>query len=422
MSRDQAALAPDLDQACASWGHALPLLLELEQTPQDPLWHAEGDVATHTRMVIEQAHEACREHADALGLDATQRRLVLWGALLHDIAKPLTTTRQLRDGLERVIAPRHAQRGADWLAWRLLELELPHDLILPLLELVRDHHEPKFLVIKDAPAGAYRRLMRRTSMRALYLLELADMRGRRCDDQREQIDHIELFRLMAEEHEAFDQPAQTLSFCAHIAWALRGLPLTQLERACVEGLWSWDQGLIHSPEEAVARARNTLDRDGQVTLLCGPSGSGKSTWLARHAHDAQIISMDALRAKLGARVEDQRHNSHVFAAARELLLDALRAQRPVIWDATSLRRDQRQAILETGRRYGAHTSLMVFHVAPSRYAARNRARPRQVPPHVLERQLDQAQWPDRDEAHRVCVWDDQGQLVWDTRQQLGLLT
>ena len=38
------------DEAVEHLGQTLPLLFELGATPQDPVWHAEGDVATHTRI------------------------------------------------------------------------------------------------------------------------------------------------------------------------------------------------------------------------------------------------------------------------------------------------------------------------------------------------------------------------------------
>src|SRR5919205_148963 len=67
--------------ACYPWLH------ELAGTPQDPRYHAEGDVLTHTRMVAEALVElpAWRELAPVT-------HAVLFGAaLLHDVAKPICT-------------------------------------------------------------------------------------------------------------------------------------------------------------------------------------------------------------------------------------------------------------------------------------------------------------------------------------------
>ena len=58
------------------------LLRPLGDTPQEPRWHGEGDVLTHTRLVLE-ALEAAPEF---WALDV-ERRAALWlAALLHDVA------------------------------------------------------------------------------------------------------------------------------------------------------------------------------------------------------------------------------------------------------------------------------------------------------------------------------------------------
>lgn len=407
----------DFDEAKKQLGPTFPLLYELEHTEQDPEWHAEGDVAIHTRMVIEEVQAQLQ--AEALDLDPWAKLVVQLGALLHDIAKPLTTVRRERQGKERVLAPRHAQRGADWLGWRILELGLPHPQTRALLELVRYHHEPKFLIIKDSPPAHFTRLMRRASMRMLYILELGDMRGRRCDDQQEQVELIELFRIAAQEYGCFDEPTALEAFISPLAHALKDEPAAFIERAIMEGLWDLEAGTIYTHGEALARSYQARARFMQVTLMCGPSASGKSTWVAqRAAQGVEVISMDELRAQLGKNASDQSQNAQVFAMAREQLKEALRAQRDVIWDSTSLRFDQREAVLQTARRYGAHTTLAISHVAPSTFEARNRARERQVPANVLQRQLDGAQWPELEEAHRTIYIDEHGQELYDSRAAL----
>ena len=51
---------PDLPGLVAAWSGVLPLLTELEVTPQDPEWHGEGSVAVHTGMVLAEARRIWR--------------------------------------------------------------------------------------------------------------------------------------------------------------------------------------------------------------------------------------------------------------------------------------------------------------------------------------------------------------------------
>ncbi|RLB67586.1 MAG: hypothetical protein DRH08_03310, partial [Deltaproteobacteria bacterium] len=66
----------ELRQQPSGWWQTLcdniPELLDLADTLQPPEYHAEGDVAVHTRLAV----EACPEDCDPD---------LLWVALLHDI-------------------------------------------------------------------------------------------------------------------------------------------------------------------------------------------------------------------------------------------------------------------------------------------------------------------------------------------------
>lgn len=73
----------------------IPELSALAGTPQPAEYHAEGDVAVHTRLAV----EACADPCDAD---------LLWVALLHDIGKPKTTLTR-PDG--RITAHGHAALG-----------------------------------------------------------------------------------------------------------------------------------------------------------------------------------------------------------------------------------------------------------------------------------------------------------------------
>jgi putative nucleotidyltransferase with HDIG domain len=81
---------------------AIPELAELADTPQPLEYHAEGDVATHTRLTV----EACPTDSDAD---------LLWAGLLHDVGKPLVTREE--DG--KITAHGHHTVGAE-MAERLL--------------------------------------------------------------------------------------------------------------------------------------------------------------------------------------------------------------------------------------------------------------------------------------------------------------
>jgi putative nucleotidyltransferase with HDIG domain len=111
------SLLPEIEQELRRretgwWDRLSKIIPELEflsGTPQPPEYHAEGDVAIHTRLAI----EACPGDCDPD---------LLWVALLHDIGKPATTRRE-QDG--RITAYGHANLGADMADEILRRIDMP---------------------------------------------------------------------------------------------------------------------------------------------------------------------------------------------------------------------------------------------------------------------------------------------------------
>jgi len=100
----------------------IPELAALSKTPQSKQYHAEGDVAIHTRMAV----EACT---------ADSEPDLLWAALLHDIGKPLMTR---KDG-EKITSYRHEVAGAEITEKILKRLELPANRRERIVWAVRHH-------------------------------------------------------------------------------------------------------------------------------------------------------------------------------------------------------------------------------------------------------------------------------------------
>ncbi|MEO1289876.1 MAG: HDIG domain-containing metalloprotein [Chloroflexota bacterium] len=97
-----------------------PMLMDLDGCPQDVIFHAEGDVLVHTKMVL----EALMTHSNWQQLDADWQQILWWSALLHDIAKPLTTIEEYN----RIRSPRHALKGAQ-IVQNLLYQDFPSELV-----------------------------------------------------------------------------------------------------------------------------------------------------------------------------------------------------------------------------------------------------------------------------------------------------
>jgi tRNA nucleotidyltransferase (CCA-adding enzyme) len=154
-----------------------PELVPLADTPQDPEWHPEGDVWTHTLLAVDQAAPL------VVDLDRPRALAVMLATLAHDLGKPGTTQRI--DGRIRSLG--HEEAGVP-LAESLLarwgvHTWLGYDVRGQVLGLVGNHLKPGQLYDdrERVSDGAIRRLARKCEPALLYRVARADCLGRTGD-------------------------------------------------------------------------------------------------------------------------------------------------------------------------------------------------------------------------------------------------
>ncbi len=374
-----------------------PLIDQMEDTPQDAEWHAEGNVRIHVERVIAETYLVLEnEGADC---DAEQQVALILGAALHDIGKTLTTRKEERHGRIRVVSPFHTDRGRSYVAPRLPALNLVPETAKNVLGIIGRHHAPKSLVQRNAPVSAYFRLARSLPPRLIYLVELADLRGREMNGPDDAFEMLELFRLGAEESGAW------MTSDPYREW--REVIFNEVDEAenphyvLDEAIRDFEHHRIADPHAAIARTYEWRTDHPEVIVTCAPSGSGKSTWIDRNCPDHERISLDDIREELTGDRQDQSRNGEALQLAKQRLRQHLRDRKRIVWDATTIRRDGRSIVIDLAHNYHAATRIVTFATPPSIIAHRNRDRPHPVPKAIVERQFDRLQWPEVWEAHRV---------------------
>ncbi|GAB4543540.1 MAG: AAA family ATPase [Pleurocapsa sp.] len=361
-------------------------------------------------MVLAETYKILASEAQHL---TQERRLsLILGALFHDIAKPLTTREQEIENRIRIVAPRHASKGRSYLAPKLMGLGLSYQVVEEVLGLVGYHHEPKKLVIKNCTPGDYKRVARLADPELLYWLELADIRGRECQDKQQQLDYIEMYGLFSREYQAWQRfGAEYQTWRQYFNRELTDFNSETRDLVFANAIANLEAGKIFSPEEEIARSYSYRESYPQVVLTFGVSGSGKSTWIVENLPDHCVISLDNLRAEITGDRANQRENNKVLIVAKERLKNHLRSHHKIVWDATGLRRDFRQQVISVSRNYGALITLVIFHCEESIYWERNRTRRYSIPESVLTKQIEGMEFPELDEAHRILIVDNQGKTL-----------
>lgn len=244
-------LATDIGIVRKLW----PELVPLATCPQDAEWHPEGDVWTHTCMVVDEA--ATRKD----GLSRPAQVSLMLGALLHDIGKPATTA--MIDG--RLRSPGHEMAGMEP-ATRMLDRLNVHsmdgyDVRQQTLALVQHHMAPGAWAKATPPVsdGAFRRLARKVDLELLARLAEADCQGRTGPfDCTAMTWFLERARALGVEHEP---PRPLLMGRDLLALGMApGPSMGELLRAVYERQLD---GQVSTHEQALEAARRLIQARGQ---------------------------------------------------------------------------------------------------------------------------------------------------------------
>ncbi|MBC8740437.1 AAA family ATPase [Paraburkholderia sp. UCT31] len=367
--------APDF-QTCLE---AFPQLEFAKTTPQEFSHHQEGDVWTHTKMVVEallalQAYQV---------LEREEQVTVFLAALLHDIAKCSTTVVDPVTG--RIGQPGHSRKGAVDARIALWDAGAPFDVREAICRLVSVHQVPFHAFEQRANRGPddqhktktpefrVRQLSWQVDLRLLATLAEADMRGRICDDKQKVLDNIELFRELAREEGCYGQPRSFADAHTRV---------------------SYFRGADVHPDYPLFQ-----ETGSKVILMSGLPASGKNTWVAKHHPGLPVVSFDDAREELGLR--HGKNEGMVAHHAVDKAKDLLRADAPFVWNATNTGSQLREKALSLLYAYHAEVEVVYLERPRTELFSRNTRRDTSLTNKGIESMLLKWEPPLPTEAHAI---------------------
>ena len=336
--------------------------------PQDPVWHAEGDVATHTRMVVEEL-----VHLPAFqDLPERERSVLLLTALLHDCGKP-ETTRHEPEG--RITSFGHSGKGAIKARNLLYDAAIPFTIREEVCALIRFHQRPFYLIEAADPRRVAYAISLSCRADLLTIQAEADARGRVSPTLENSLLSVALFAEFCREHECLTGPRAFASDHSRFLY-------------------------FRTPERDPDYAAYD-DTRGEMLLLSGLPGAGKNTYLVKEHPNLPVISLDAIRTQLKISPSDSQEP--VASEGRNQMRVYLRAGQNFAYNATNISREIRALSIRLAAEYNYRVRIVYIEVPKAIQWSRNRAREggEYVPEAALRRMAGKWEVPDLTEAHTI---------------------
>jgi len=255
----------------------------LRNTNQDKVYHMEGDVLTHTLMVLDELYNL----SEFKDISNDEQIILQNAAFYHDIGKPFTTI----ENNGRIISPKHGIKGEKY--FRLLAYKNNYSPYLreEIAQLIRLHSVPiNFYKKEEYECVA---LAEQVNIKLLYILSLADAKGRISDDKEEIIIQIDYFKDVCEKYDCFGKRKE----------------FNTIE----ERSFFLKNGYEYKPYE---------NKKPNVYIMCGLPGTGKSTFA--ESLDIPIISLDKLKIKYKVKHSDKKGIGRIVQLAKEQAKEYLR--------------------------------------------------------------------------------------------------
>jgi putative nucleotidyltransferase with HDIG domain len=343
----------------------------MKATPQDAVHHQEGDVYTHTELVL-HALLALEEFSMLNDFD---QQVLIYTAIFHDVAKPDTLT---IDAEGRITNPRHARLGAN-IARKILDINNhPFRFVAAVYHTILFHGYPFWTLEKENPLKSIIETSLVTSNHLLYLFAKADLLGRVCHDAADMEYKLELFRELCLENGCYDRPKVFKS--------------------------DYDRFYYFNVDDSYPDTELYHEYPFEIFMLSGLPASGKDHYIHSHfGADLPVISLDDIREELD--IDPTDNQGRVIQLAKEKSKEYCRQKQSFVWNATNLSRTRRNTLITTWLPYHPKINIVFIFKNIAQVLRNNTAREKEfkIPNKKIMTMFEQVQFPTMVECHTLEI-------------------
>ncbi|NMM64460.1 AAA family ATPase [Clostridium sp. P21] len=337
---------------------------KFKEVKQNPKFHGEGNVYEHTKLVCSEVLKL----EEWQYLEDREKVILYTAAVFHDIGKLITTREE--DG--QITSPKHAVKGAKifrYLAYR--EYEFDKSIREEIAALIRYHGLPLYFIEKEDIDYHLIKAAEITNMKLLYLLGKCDLLGRYCEDKAALLERVFYFKTYVEELGCFYGPKKFKN--------------------------DYTRFLYLTGNKVYPEAEIFDNRSFEVVIMMGLPLAGKDTYIKCNFKGIKVISLDHIREELN--VSPSKDFGKVGAVAFSKAKEYLRRKESFVWNATNLRRENRQKLIRLCTSYGAKVKFVYLEVSYRELILRDNKRERYVPIKVIDNMIKNMDMP---EAEEIC--------------------
>jgi predicted kinase len=335
---------------------------DMKSTIQDKVYHQEGNVYNHTKMVVNELFK--QEEFQKLSIQ--EKHILVITAIFHDIEKRSTTVIE-EDG--RVTSKGHGIKGGKTTNYILYkDFNVPFNIRYEIVQLIKYHSKALWWETAKDSNHYVIKLSLLLNNKYLVILSTADVNGRIAGDTSRQLETIEFFKELCIENECYDK---TKTFKSNLS----------------RNYYIKNGGY---PEIEVFD-----DTKSNVKILCGIAGSGKDTHI-RDLKNFEVISLDDIRKEFKSKIGDKKSAGRVIQEAKSRAKEYLRNNIDFIWNATNLTRNNRQQLINIFSPYNPYIEIIYIEKDYNTLIKQNKERVESdlVPLDVIDNMIKKLELPE----------------------------